>query len=375
MRHPPAEEAPAQGGAAARRREGPGLRLLRHWHRLRQALARWRRLDRKEIEYRLAEAENAVRTLDRTQRAVAAELRRGAPPARLISPQELAVDDRFVLEDRCRALADPVYLGDHTALCRILGLYKIYLDTTDTGFASHLLLDGFWEMWLTIYLSRHLRAGMTAIDVGANFGYYTLLFGSLVGPQGRVYAVEPNPAAAAKLRRSVELNGLAARTSVIEAAAGAADGETDLFAPHGEPKNATIRFAADAATTAAGTVYRVAQATADRFAAESPRIDLVKIDCEGAEEAVIAGMTTILTRDKPLLILEFNAARYPEPGRFLDRLLALYGAVRYVDFDCDAHLVARDEVLRRNWGEDWLLAFGHPAALLAPAAGGAVIAR
>src|SRR5215831_622123 len=41
-----------------------------------------------------------------------------------ISPLELKTLGRYQLENRCRALANPVYLGDHTALCRILGLYK-----------------------------------------------------------------------------------------------------------------------------------------------------------------------------------------------------------------------------------------------------------
>ena len=76
--------------------------------------------------------------------------------------------DRYALEDRCRALTNSVYLGDHTTLCRVLGYYKMYLDTNDTGFASHLMLDGFWEMWLTIFFARRIQPGMTVIDVGAN---------------------------------------------------------------------------------------------------------------------------------------------------------------------------------------------------------------
>src|SRR5207245_9955667 len=87
-----------------------------------------------------------------------------------ISPQELTTLGRYHLENRCRALANPVYLGDQTALCRILGFYKLYVDTADTGFGSHVLLEGYWEIWLTIFFARHLQPGMTVIDVGANFG-------------------------------------------------------------------------------------------------------------------------------------------------------------------------------------------------------------
>jgi len=97
-----------------------------------------------------------------------------------ISPLELKTLGRYQLENRCRALANPVYLGDQTALCRILGFYKLYVDTADTGFASHVLLEGYWEMWLTMFFIRHLRPGMTVIDVGSNYGYYSVLFGALV---------------------------------------------------------------------------------------------------------------------------------------------------------------------------------------------------
>jgi hypothetical protein len=64
----------------------------------------------------------------------------------VIALEELASGDRFMLEHACRAQVQPVYLGGYTALCRILGRYKFYVDTRDEGFGSNVLLDGFWEM-------------------------------------------------------------------------------------------------------------------------------------------------------------------------------------------------------------------------------------
>jgi hypothetical protein len=52
---------------------------------------------------------------------------------------------------------------------------------------------------------------------------------------------------------------------------------------------------------------------------------LVKIDAEGAEQEIVAGMRGLIQRDKPMLVLEYNAARYAEPRAFLDSLLAAYG--------------------------------------------------
>jgi len=88
-------------------------------------------------------------------------------------------------------------------LARVLGRYKMFLHTSDRGFACHVAMDGFWEIWVTQFFARTLRAGMVAIDIGANYGYYTLLFGAAVTSSGRVLAFEPNPRAASLLRESV----------------------------------------------------------------------------------------------------------------------------------------------------------------------------
>src|SRR6266404_9443736 len=282
-----------------------------------------------------------------------------------ISLLELKTLGRYRLENRCRALVNPVYLGDKTALCRILGFYKLYIDTADTGFGSNVLLEGYWEMWLTIFFARQLQPGMTVIDVGANFGYFSVLFGALVEDTGHVYSVEPNPVVATRLRRSADLNGFPSRTTIVEAAAGAVHGtEVILYAPHGEPKNATVVSSSDdMASPEQGTTYTVPQVRLDEVASGSPHIDFVKIDAEGAEEGVIAGMTRILERDRPGLLLEFNAARSRSPGGFLDELQAIYSRMRYIDYGGNAVSITASQVLRERWGEDWLLYFDQPSPL------------
>ena len=261
-----------------------------------------------------------------------------------------------------QALAQAVYLGEHTALCRVLGFYKLYVDTRDTGFASHLLLDGYWELGLTLCIARHVRQGMTAVDVGANFGYYTIFICGLVGAEGHVYAVEPNPEAAAMLRRSIDLNGMARRATVIEAAAGAADGsEALLYVPQNEPKNASVVEPSQTVSPSSGTLHRVSQIRIDTAAAEAKRIDFIKIDVEGAEEAVIAGLTDVLKRDKPYLVLEFNAARCRDADALLGAIRAIYGSLHYLDPYGDAVEVEAGRLKTERFGEDWLLFCSNPA--------------
>ena len=328
--------------------------LGRAWERVRL----WRSLDAGALD-------GLINKFETSHREIEALLRIRNSPPQLISPLELKTQDGYELENRCRALTNPLYLGDHTAICRILGSYKLYVDTSDTGFSSHVLLDGYWEMWLTIFFARHLQPGMTVIDVGANFGYYTLLFGALVGESGHVYAVEPNPAVAAKLRRSVNLNGLTRRTTIVEAAAGSTHGrKVTLYVPHGEPKNARIIASPRMVSLDLGTVHDVTEISLDEVATAAPRIDFLKIDVEGSEEAVIAGLMRILTRDRPGLVLEFNAGRYSDARGFVDKLQAIYSRMSYIDYQANIVPITASQVISDRRGEDWLLYFDPAPALV-----------
>ena len=271
---------------------------------------------------------------------------------------EFAWRSKRTLEALCRARTQSAYVGENEALCRILGRYKLYLDTRDSGLCAHLLLDGFWEMGLTMHMARTVRAGMTAVDVGANFGYYTILLGALVGETGHVVAIEPAPATAATLRRSVELNGFQTFTTVTEAAAGAAESPDRLLhVPPREPKNAQLVTTADVVDSAGGTVHRVAEIRLDALLADHRRVDFVKIDAEGAEEAIIAGTLATLRRDRPNLVLEFNAARARDSDSLLRTLCEIYGGPRYLDLQGNVHAATTVQLTTERVGRDWLLVF------------------
>ncbi len=282
---------------------------------------------------------------------------------KLLALRQFASMDRFALEALCRAQAQPVYLGDHRAICRILSRYKLFLDTRDRGFAANVLLDGYWEMWLTIFMCRRIQPGMVVVDVGANFGYYTLLLAGLVGPEGHAVAIEPNPAVAALLRQSVALNGFASRTSVIGAAAGADPlEEALLYSPHGEFKTACIIESPKMVNSVNGTLQHVRQVKIDDIVAAKPRVDFLKIDAEGAEESIIEGMRQCIEDYKPSFILEFNAARCKEPEKLIRQLTSIYKIVCYLDFHSNLIRTSEAELMSQHVGEDWLLFFDHGTA-------------
>lgn len=267
----------------------------------------------------------------------------------------LGLMDRLQAENEIRARVQTVALGDDLILARVLGSHKMLLRGSDRGFSRHVMLDGYWESWLTIFCARTLQSGMVAFDVGANLGYYTLLFADRVGASGHVVAIEPNPATFALLEESVRLNGFEHNVRLVQAAATDRDGTLDLFVPRGEPKNATV--AVDGGDQPAESRVSVPGIPIDRLSAELDQVDFLKIDVEGAEPAVLAGMSETIARFRPMIVLEFNASRYADPAEFLGRLLAVYEDFGEIDFAGDCRRVDAAEILSTRIGEDRLLCF------------------
>lgn len=279
---------------------------------------------------------------------------------RLIGVAELATMSRSEAEQAIGTAVQSVYLGDHTALTRIFGYHKFFVDTRDVGFGGHVLLDGYWEIWLTLFCARNLRSGMVAIDVGANLGYYTVLFADIVGSAGHVLAVEPNPHAVSLLRRSVDINGYTARTRIEQTAC--SDGSSthaQLVVPATEPKNAHIVPTASPDPDALET----ACVTLDALCEGYDHVDFIKIDAEGSEEPIFAGMSAVLARHRPTIVIEVNIARYADAAGFIRRLHDVYGALRYVSYEGVAVPISERELLSNKVGEDWLVVLspGNPA--------------
>ena len=138
----------------------------------------------------------------------------GADELALFDIGQLLTQPRRRSRARIRRLCQTARLDD-CVLCRVLGRYKMFVDAGDNSLAPHLMLDGLWEMPVTEAVLRSVSQGMTVVDVGANYGYYTMILAELVGPGGRVFAAEPNPRMMSLLDRSVAVNGFADRVTPV----------------------------------------------------------------------------------------------------------------------------------------------------------------
>src|SRR5207253_6545315 len=88
--------------------------------------------------------------------------------------------------------------------------------------------EGVWEPLETYLVERRVREGDVVLDIGANIGYYTLVFAELVGDSGRVFAFEPEPANFALLSENTGLNGRA-NVTLVNAAVADAGGRLPLY--------------------------------------------------------------------------------------------------------------------------------------------------
>ncbi len=146
--------------------------------------------------------------------------------------------------------------------------------------------------------ARLVRGGDTVLDIGANLGLVTMVLSSLVGPDGRVHAFEPNPRMVELLRQSIDRAG-SKNVTVHPVALGAAEDVLDLHVPVNHAGQGSLR------PNARGERVRVPVkplASIPQLPFDRP-IRLVKIDVEGYEPEVLRGAGPLLSRNPPQAIL------------------------------------------------------------------------
>lgn len=152
------------------------------------------------------------------------------------------------------------------------------------------------------YLEKVLSPGKVFIDVGANFGVYALVASKLVGAAGRVTAFEPTAQSFAILQQNIELNHCA-NVRAFRVALTHSRGKAWLY--HGwDPVGNSLGM-----DPLCGDEGEEVQTEAlDNLLEENgiDRVDVIKVDVEGAEELVLRGATRSLTRYRPVVIFEFN---------------------------------------------------------------------
>ena len=151
---------------------------------------------------------------------------------------------------------------------------------------------GTYEPEQTRAFQKVIRPGDVVFDIGAHYGYYTLLSSALAGPKGRVFAFEPSPGNVPHLKKHVEMNRCG-NVEIMELALSDQEG--------------TARFDNQAGSgtghlSASGRI-EVQTTTLDAISVRLSPPNVLKIDCEGAEVEVLNGGEKTIRSAKPAIFL------------------------------------------------------------------------
>lgn len=179
---------------------------------------------------------------------------------------------------------------------------RIALDLTDPvqfSMANHRRFD----LMTAFIVAAALDAGETFVDVGANWGYFTCIGASRVGPAGVVVAIEPSRIATRRLQETVRRNRLTNVITVPEAASSVVGRGVSVVRPFF--RQTTGSYVQDGRPgRPPDALTTTLDALVGRLTAGPVR--LVKVDTEGAELPVMRGAASLLDRDRPLVILEIS---------------------------------------------------------------------
>ena len=156
-----------------------------------------------------------------------------------------------------------------------------------------------------------VNRGDVVIDVGANRGYYTVLFSHLVGPTGKVHAFEPVPPTFATLKETVKSDARYNNVELNSLALSDQNGTDTIYLPGTDDGQSSLRTHTSGSWSdeAAVKSYEIKTNSLDTFAAEHniERLNFIKIDTEGAELLVINGGANVIERHHPIVYAEiFN---------------------------------------------------------------------
>ncbi|HEY6454237.1 MAG TPA: FkbM family methyltransferase [Steroidobacteraceae bacterium] len=211
----------------------------------------------------------------------------------------------------------------------MVGPFRVFIDPRDRVIAKKLILYGGYEQREIDLLCSLVQPGDCVLDIGANIGLYSLALSRAVGSTGRVIAFEPDPDNAVLLRKNLDANGCG-NVTVIEDALGDESKDVNLYE---SDDNRGALSTSDVLGVGEEHAIRVRMRRGDAVLAQlgvQPR--LAKIDVEGAEPLVIAGLGAQLPQ---VLMFEFVPQLLRAAGRnpadFLHELQSVGYSLAAVD--------------------------------------------
>lgn len=222
---------------------------------------------------------------------------------------------------------------------------------------AHLAFRGPLEPGLLRLFRSLIQPGMVVVDVGAHIGTYTLEAARRLAGHGKVYSFEPTPRTFAILRDNVQVNGYLESGNVVLCQAAVAD-RKGLARLRVYPENSghnTLFAGGDCPAW-----VEVQTTTLDEALVCEARVDVVKIDAEGAEPLILHGMRRIFSDNLGIRVLmEFAPEHLKragfDPGAFLEEIQSMgFSIARVHDVTGERLPVAKEELVQAGSVNLWL---------------------
>ena len=178
----------------------------------------------------------------------------------------------------------------------------------DRGISAELLRWRVHEPFFTHEFFRRISKGMVVLDIGSNIGYYAVHEAKLVGPEGLVVAVEPQPHIYKALLESFRANGLENYVAIRKALTKTTGSTEFIISPVSNLSR--VHWSGGLHSDAHEKIIVVEASSVDELVTELKlkRLDLVRMDVEGHEEAILEGMQSTIEKFKPTICMELHVS-------------------------------------------------------------------
>ncbi|OHA70172.1 MAG: hypothetical protein A3F15_00330 [Candidatus Wildermuthbacteria bacterium RIFCSPHIGHO2_12_FULL_40_12] len=222
---------------------------------------------------------------------------------------------------------------------------KMFMNPNENSYNMRRTLEDYasnlvHEKATTDLFKKTVKNGDVVVDLGANIGYFSLLASRLTGSQGKVFSFEPEPKNYNYLKKNIELNNYN-HAQPFQKAVSDKNGTTKLFICDYDTGHHTINKQDGIQAYSRGRIVKersidIETVALDNFLKErTNRVDVIKMDVEGAEMLALSGMDRVLKDNKdikmiveffPLLIEKMGS----DPKEFIRRLIQDYGFSIYI---------------------------------------------
>jgi FkbM family methyltransferase len=232
-----------------------------------------------------------------------------------------AIVRRLEQLERLTRGGNATYVGNNRLLTRLMIdniMLALLVEADDRLIVPHFTMTGIYEAWATRFFLNNVKPHHHCLDIGANFGYFTCLLAQLA-TEGKTIGIEPQRHVYELLRDNIHINSLYSATS-INAAVGAARGSLTLYRRHTRSGNTSIiKVSGDDVRYLGETApepFEIDAISIDDLLPEfDHRIDIIKIDVEGAEPLVFRGaQQAIAANPQVRIIMEWSREQITHAG-------------------------------------------------------------